>query len=184
MNIQEEDNWREYWRQNSPEYQRNKRQQKSQRILFIVVSGIIVFVILTKPKFNEETFSAAYDHIVDYSNSGGNISYKDELFLEKMQTIQNLYDKDTLDIDLINKHILSLSEIPVTDLFRDLHKEAQDELLKINPYVNKNATTDEHKFRFYTYYDIYFNKFETVLKENNKKYERKDDRITYYIEYR
>lgn len=50
--------------------------------------------------------------------------------------------------------------------------------------MNENATTDEHKFRFYTYYDIFFDKLETVLDENDMKYERRDDGITYYIEHR
>nr|WP_295683667.1 hypothetical protein [uncultured Lachnoclostridium sp.] len=194
MNNNEEKDWKEFWRQNSPEYQRNKR-NKQKKIINSIFMFAFIFIIFwiasnhnnldsnsrTYNYTDNENVNVKYDHIVDNSNSNDSISYNDNLFIEKIKTLRELYDKDTLDFESINNNITSISDIEVSKIFKDLKIDASEELLLINPYNDKQEDVIVHKIKFNSYYSIFFEKFEQLLKDNNKKYIKQEDIITYYV---
>lgn len=195
MNNNEEKDWREFWRQNSLEYQQNKNNKQKKIINSIFMFALIIFIIFwiasnrnnldsnsrTYNYTENENVNVKYDHIVNNSNSNDSISYNDNLFIEKIKILRELYDKDTLDFESINNNIKSISDIDVSKIFKDLKIDAIEELLLINPYNDKQEDVIVHKIKFNSYYSIFFEKFEQLLKDNNKKYIKQEDIITYYV---
>ena len=170
MNNNEEKDWREFWRQNSLEYQQNKNNKQKKIINSIFMFALIIFIIFwiasnhnnldsnsrTYNYTDNENVNVKYDHIVDNSNSNDSISYNDNLFIEKIKTLRELYDKDTLDFESINNNITSISDIEVSKIFKDLKIDASEELLLINPYNDKQEDVIVHKIKFNSYYSIFF----------------------------
>lgn len=172
--MKKDEDWKEYWRKNSPTIQKMRREARNTKIFIIMavsfLAFIIIFVVIKKPNFD----ILDNNRIVD-NNS---ITFKDHLFVTAIEDITELYDEDTLEYNKIDKAIKKVSLISVSSIFEDLYISTIDELERINPSYNSYDEL-ENRNNYVTFANGFFDNLETVLLENNKEYTRKDNRIEY-----
>lgn len=179
MNNREEDNWKEYWRKNNPEYKKNKSDKIFKVIFFSLLSIFICFIFWTSNK--NKIMSTLTNASPEYQDN--ELEYIDSEFIQAMESIRQLYNEDTLKLDSIDKEIVSLSNLKVTKLFESLHRDMTKELIQINPASNKEDSYISHLERFNKLFKNYYKSLETILEENNKRYYKQDDKIIYYYKH-
>lgn len=172
--MKHDDEWKEFWRKNSPTYQKNKRRKRNKILLIslgiIMLSVLIGFVIIKKPNID----------ILDNSKyaDNGSIEFKDHLFISAIEEISELYDEDTLDYNKIDKAIDKISLLSVSSIFNELYIYTIEELEHINP-INNTYGDIENKNNYITFSNEFFDKLETVMLGNNKEYTRTNKGIEY-----
>lgn len=171
--MKKDEEWKEFWRKNSPTIQEMRRQSRNTKIyIFMAISflGILItFIAIKKPNFD----------ILDNNKlDNGTIIFKDHLFITAIEDISDLYDEYTLDYNKIDKAINKVKLISVSSIFKELYISTIDELERINP-LNNSYDEIENRNNYYTFANGFFDNLETVLIENNKEYTRKDNRIEY-----
>lgn len=175
--MKKDEDWKEYWRKNSPTIQKMRREARNTKIfVFMSVSFlafIIIFIAIKKPNLD----ILDNNKIVDR----GAITFRDNLFISAIEDITELYDEDTLDYNKIDKAIKQVSLISVSSIFEDLYICTVDELELINPInpINNNYDELENRNNYAIFANGFFDNLENVLLENNKEYTRKDNRIEY-----
>lgn len=172
--MKKDEDWKEYWRKNSPTIQKMRREARNTKIFFIMsvtfLAFVIIFIAIKKPNFD----------ILDNNRiiNNGAITFNDNLFISAIKDITELYDEDTLDYNKIDKAINQVSLISVSSIFEDLYISTIDELERINPLHNSyDELVNRNNYTIFA--NGFFDNLETVLLENNKEYTRKDNRIEY-----
>lgn len=171
--MKKDEEWKEFWRKNSPTIQEMRRQSRNTKIyIFMAISFLtilITFIAIKKPNFD----------ILDNNKlDNGTITFKDHLFISAIEDISDLYDEYTIDYNKIDKAINKVKLISVSSIFKELYISTIDELERINP-LNNSYDEIENRNNYYTFANGFFDNLETVLIENNKEYTRKDNRIEY-----
>lgn len=172
--MKKDEDWKEYWRKNSPTIQKIRREARNTKIFFIMavtfLTFVIIFIAIKKPNFDILDNNKHFDN--------GAITFNDNLFISAIEDITELYDEETLDYNKIDKAIKQVSLISVSSIFEDLYISTIDELKRINPSYNSYDEL-ENRNNYVTFANEFFDNLETVLLENNKEYTRKDNRIEY-----
>lgn len=172
--MKKDEEWKEFWRKNSPTIQEMRRQSRNTKIfIFMSVSFLailITFIAIKKPNFD----ILDNNRIID----NGAITFNDNLFISAIKDITELYDEDTLDYNQIDKAIKQVNLISVSSIFEDLYISTIEELELINP-INNSYDEFENRNNYAIFANGFFDNLENVLLENNKEYTRKDNRIEY-----
>lgn len=172
MKNKEDENWKEFWRNNSPTYKANKKAEFINRLLIITsIIGIAIFIfILPKEKFKDMNINGII------SQNDDAISYFDHVYISYMDELRILLEDEKLNIDELNKLIKSINKLNVSSVFNELHTNSCN---KLNELSSLNKHDKNFKNEFFTYMNVFYNNLENTLLENKKFFYKEDDMINY-----